>query len=920
MILKSVWTRYLLASVIAIPILILFSPLSKVFAEPPTVCGQRFIQSPSTFADNSHVNSVRKDPQIKSDPCGIAFAEMRSQLNLGGETNLYWIDKLKNVKVSAGVTNAPIALHSDPTATRKLFLNFDAISISPNSWWYGYWNNITSMQGFSLDADFSTFTDAENTYIQKVWSDVAEDFAGLDVDVTTEDPGVAGLTRSNSSDTYYGMTSHISSDYNQVARCGCGGVAYMSQFDAIWNTSENYAAPVWSFASHSRGYTLSPNDTAGIVSHELGHSVGLDHDGTSSVGYYGGHENNLWAPIMGTSYGKSISQWSINEYADGRRTGTFQNYTSNDDFQAMVATGLPLRTDDFGSNIGAAHLLSSNSGSFTGIVGSNSDKDYFKLVLTSNSTLRFDATNYATLHPNLDIKLEVFNSSGTLVDSSDIPVTRNSDGTASGLNASISKRLDLGVWYVAISGVGALNPSSTGYSSYSSVGKYSVDYSFTSVVAPAPVIESIASDGSITFRQPQQDLFQTITKYEYSIAGSSNGSSFEFGTWTNAGIQPQIRTFTLGGILNGYTYRVKLRAVEGSTAGDESLASTMYTVPSTPTITTYTYLAGEATVNFSPSTFGGTTNLGYSYSLSTDRGVTWQEWWKYQPNKTLITTSPIYIWNKLSSGNLYKLKIRAENSAGFSGESEIYDIDTRQIPRITSFTPTEGLTGTVIQVRGQDFVDVSSVYFGSVSATYSVSSATLMSITVPSGFTAERITISNPVGSSTSSTAFTLKFPPTISSFTPGTSVAYGVVTISGTNLNETSSVTLNGSVLLLQSKTASTVVVQIPAGLTTGRLVVTTPWGSVTSSTNLIILPPPTIVSFSPDSGKPLDQIQIIGTNFTDVTDVTINGIVCQFTVESSTLITVTVPYGYAQGKIRVVAYAGIAVSTGDFVFRKSD
>ena len=68
------------------------------------------------------------------------------------------------------------------------------------------------------------------------------------------------------------------------------------------------------------------------------------------------------------------------------------------------------------------------------------------------------------------------------------------------------------------------------------------------------------------------------------------------------------------------------------------------------------------------------------------------------------------------------------------------------------------------------------------------------------------------------------------------------------------------------------------------------------------------------------MDPIQITGTNFTDVTEVTINGIVCQFTVESSTLITVTGPYGYAQGKIRVVAYAGIAVSAGDFVFRKSD
>lgn len=896
------------------------SPVFNVFADPLRICEQRILQSPKTFIDSAHSHAGKNDTQIKKDACGILYAEMRSQVSTDGKPNQYWLEKLSKVSSSSRMTTAPTVLHSDPEATRKIYLSFSTIGISTSSWWYGYWNNISSMQGFSLDADFSTFSEAENSYIYKVWSDVAEDFAGLDVDVTTENPGVSGLTRSDSYDLYYGMTAHISSDYSKVAECGCGGVAYMSMFDAIWNTSENFGAPVWNFASHYAGYTLAPEDTAGIVSHELGHSVGLDHDGTSNVGYYGGHSNGLWGPIMGTTYNRAISQWSINEYADGRRTGSWQNGTSNDDFQAMVATGLPLRIDDFGSTIISATTLTATTGSFLGVIGSDSDKDFFKLVLGSSATLRFDVTNYLTLHPNLDIKLEIFRSDGSLEETIDIPVSRQSNNSAIGLNASINTRLTSGAWYIAISGTGARDPSTTGYSSYSSVGRYSVDYAWTTVVAPAPVINSIGVDRRIIFTQPQEDSFSTITRYEYSLAGSSDDSSYAFGSWIDAGIGPRVRSFIPDNIQSGYSYRVKLRAVEGTTVGEESLASTMLTAPSAPLLTTYTYLAGVATVNFSPSIFGGTTSLGYSYSLSADSGVTWGEWWKYTPSKSLIQTSPISIASGFVSGKIYKLKLRASNKVGFSSESAFFDIDTRVIPRINSINPIEGLTGTVIQVTGQDFVDISNVFFGSVPASFTVLNTSSMLITVPSGFIAERIMVVNPVGNSLSSAIFTLKFPPIISGFTPETAVPNTLVTISGVNLSETRSVVLNGKTLALQSITSSAVIVRIPEGATTGRLVITTAWGSTTSSTDLTIPPPPTITSFSPNIGKPTDPILITGTNFYLVTQVTINGLISEFTVLSSTQIRAFVPYGFAEGKWRVVAYAGTAVSQADFIFRKSD
>ncbi len=51
---------------------------------------------------------------------------------------------------------------------------------------------------------------------------------------------------------------------------------------------------------------------AEVVSHEAGHSFGLLHDGTSTNPYYDGQ--GIWAPIMGTGYSKTLTQWSKGEY------------------------------------------------------------------------------------------------------------------------------------------------------------------------------------------------------------------------------------------------------------------------------------------------------------------------------------------------------------------------------------------------------------------------------------------------------------------------------------------------------------------------------------------------------------------------------------------------------------------------------
>jgi hypothetical protein len=50
---------------------------------------------------------------------------------------------------------------------------------------------------WDVDGSPTNFNDAERTLIQQMWLRVAEDYAAFDVDVTTEFPGEAALTRAN---------------------------------------------------------------------------------------------------------------------------------------------------------------------------------------------------------------------------------------------------------------------------------------------------------------------------------------------------------------------------------------------------------------------------------------------------------------------------------------------------------------------------------------------------------------------------------------------------------------------------------------------------------------------------------------------------------------------------------------------------
>src|SRR2546425_384357 len=121
-------------------------------------------------------------------------------------------------------------------------------------------------------------------------------------------------------------------------------------------------------------------------------------------------------------------------------------------------------------------------------------------------------------------------------------------------------------------------------------------------------------------------------------------------------------------------------------------------------------------------------------------------------------------------------------------------------PTITSFTPTSSPAGTSVTISGGTITGGAGVAFIGVRATsFTVASDTTIQATVPRGATTGPISVTTPVGTATSASAFTVEVAPlpapTITSFTPtsGPPVITSV-TISGTNFTDRKSTRLNSS------------------------------------------------------------------------------------------------------------------------------
>lgn len=498
---------------------------------------------------NKMAEAARRNNKTEKELSDLLSTDPTAALDRGGL--LHYVEPKQPEAVIATVdpvtsSAAPFAydqtfkLHSKTGSSKVVYLDLDGHVVSGTAWNTNYTSGAAfTAEPFDMDGSPSTFSNAEMDTIQLIWQRVAEDYAAFDIDVTTEEPAADAITRSSSTDNNYGTRAVITYTNTIYSACGCGGIAYVGTYDLT--SSHSVYQPAFVF---QRGVGSGSKNIAEATSHEVGHNLGLSHDGTATVGYYTGQ--GAWAPIMGVGYNRPVSQWSKGEYAGANQT--------QDDLVVMAANGAVTRVDDHGDTAATATGLGVGPAlTGDGRITTRADIDAFSFTAGAGAAT-ITASPIPT-GPNLDIKLTLLRADGSVVATADPAVSSSGSDVVSGLAASISTTLTAGTYTVLIDGVGFGDPLTTGYTDYGSLGTYTVSGTVTTDGGPvnqAPVARATASTTTgvaplnVTLNgSTSTDADGTIVSYAWNLGnGTTSPAANPSATYSTAGTYTATLTVT----------------------------------------------------------------------------------------------------------------------------------------------------------------------------------------------------------------------------------------------------------------------------------------------------------------------------------------------------------------------------------------
>ena len=334
-------------------------------------------------------------------------------------------------------------LNSLPASQFVIFLDFDGHTVVS-----GVWNG-----GNPLACAAAPMTDAQ---ITEVFNRVSEDFRPFNINITTD------------------STKYLAAPLAQRVRIiitptsgwypGVGGVSYIGSF--AWGDD----TPGFVFTDKLPvGGPIIPKMIAECCSHESGHTLTLSHQSRFAVSdcvnpteYYhtgDGSGEVAWAPVMGNSYYRNMTGWNNGP--------TQYGCTNTQDNLSLIVTnnGFSYRADDYTETLSSGtNTLNAASFNTSGIISTTTDKDAFRIVFAQNANFHLDATPYNVgandEGANLDIKIQLFNSAGTLI--------RTYDPTTA-MKVTIDTGLNSGTYYFKIDGTGNINTTE-----YGSLGSYNL--------------------------------------------------------------------------------------------------------------------------------------------------------------------------------------------------------------------------------------------------------------------------------------------------------------------------------------------------------------------------------------------------------------------------------------------------------------
>jgi IPT/TIG domain len=189
------------------------------------------------------------------------------------------------------------------------------------------------------------------------------------------------------------------------------------------------------------------------------------------------------------------------------------------------------------------------------------------------------------------------------------------------------------------------------------------------------------------------------------------------------------------------------------------------------------------------------------------------------PTSWSATSIVISVPAEATTGNVV-VTVNGEASSGFS-------FTVLATPSISGLSPTSAAAGAPVTITGANFgatQGTSTVTFNGTAATSTSWSVTSIVVSVAAGATTGNVVVT--VGNlSSAGAAFTVLPTPSITSLSPSSAAVGAPVTITGANFGATqgtSGVTFNGTAATPTGWSAASIAVSVPAGATTGNVVVT--------------------------------------------------------------------------------------------------
>lgn len=157
------------------------------------------------------------------------------------------------------------------------------------------------------------------------------------------------------------------------------------------------------------------------------------------------------------------------------------------------------------------------------------------------------------------------------------------------------------------------------------------------------------------------------------------------------------------------------------------------------------------------------------------------------------------------------------------------------MPSGLSINPGRALPGTFITITGTDIQDITSIKFDTATATissvFNTDKALFTNVPDNARYGPQVVTLTNRAGNKATVNFTVIQPAPTITSFAPGGGAIGDTITITGTTMQNITSLTLGGvPCIIIDSSTTTRLRFKIPTGAVTGLLTLVTAGGTATS------------------------------------------------------------------------------------------